>query len=90
MRPPPETACRARSPRRALGRSVFPAALRARVLRRVELCTLAPEVMGREMERLVREGDNIGSWDGKANFYAADKLFAQAESLRVLALRRRS
>ena len=40
------------------------------------------------MERLVREGDNIGSWNGKSNFYAPAVLFQKAEELRVLAFQK--
>ena len=44
--------------------------------------------MGREMERLVREGDNIGSWTGKNGFYKPELLFQKAEELRVQAFQK--
>ena len=45
--------------------------------------------MGREMERLIREGDNIGSWTNKgAGFYSPQVLLQKAEELRVLAFQK--
>ena len=44
--------------------------------------------MGREFEKLVKQGDDIGSWSGKANFYSPDRYYEQAESLRVLAFQK--
>ena len=44
--------------------------------------------MGREFDKLVTLGENIGTWDGKANFYDSAILYDQAEKVRVLAFQR--
>jgi hypothetical protein len=40
------------------------------------------------MERLFREGENIGSWEQNAHMYTSDTLLAQAENIQVLAFRK--
>ena len=44
--------------------------------------------MGREMERLVAEGDKIGSLGDKSSFLNPERLYQQAEHLRIVAFQK--